>query len=52
MKKKICDAENEDEADDQADILLKAKTLFFEKSIIFHIHFRRHKFSFSYLKMA
>ena len=43
---------NSTKVGDQADILLIAKTLFFEKSIIFHLHFRRHKFSFSDLKMA
>ena len=43
---------NSTKVGDQADILLIAKTLFFEKSIIFHLHFRRHKFSFPYLKMA
>ena len=43
---------NSPNAGDQADILFIAKILFFEKSIIFHLHFRRHKFSFSLLKMA
>ena len=37
---------------DQADIIFMAQILIFEKSIIFHLHFRRQKFSFSYLKLA
>ena len=43
---------NSTKVGDQADILFIAKILFFEKSVIFHRHFRRHKFSFSYLKMS
>ena len=37
---------------DQADIFFIAENLFVEKLKIFHLHFRRQKFSFSYLKLA